>query len=704
MTNLVVLGVLCRGMGVGEPDTAGHMILLKVVALLAIAPIAFAQLQESELSPPTSEVCEDVRLVESSARCEFVRRNCVDESREASVSIAWLETYYCDVAGKLHTQLFFWASVLLLVVILFLLLGDTAEKFFSPTLTQISMEVPKMRPRFSGVTLLAFANGAPDLSATINAIKTCKFDMSLGALTGAGMFVNCFVAGFIILVSGGAKCRGATIRDVGAYMITILGLLIALAFQNVGLVYVIFSFLVYVGFVVMVFGADEWHEKGRPDFWSKPIQRISRSMRKNHEGGFGPDAAPVWATYEDDLNDPGMELSGFRFGGDHLDDALLPHSPRMPTIWASISSPSRYREQALAELAESDEMYGDQLEPLDEIDEHNEMQQDDDLSSRSYGSPRRTPAQMVPLETEFAEADSNQGGPLGKLVAKYPWVVPLWGDMLMEEWGEMSLVLKVLLVMRLPFVVLQRATIPMTSAEHYNRNWLVISTGLSPLFALYYFDIFSMQSLLVALLVGPIFSFIVGYLTKKDPNPPRWSLGTSWPIGAATVALYGLLMGAFWIDVIAGELVDLLHCIGVVLGIPGAILGLTVLAWGNSVGDFFTNKSVAKAGKGNMALTACYAGPVFNMLLGLAIGLLAFFISNHRNHASIRANPQVVLGCVFLLLHGGAVIGVGLAKGLRLPRRFGYFSIGLYVVYVAFAVGMNLLFDISRHDYSDQCG
>lgn len=46
------------------------------------------------------------------------------------------------------------------------------------------------------------------------------------------------------------------------------------------------------------------------------------------------------------------------------------------------------------------------------------------------------------------------------------------------------------------------------------------------------------------------------------------------------------------------------------------VLGLTVLAWGNSIGDFSTNMAMAKKGLANMALTACYAGPVFNLLVG----------------------------------------------------------------------------------------
>lgn len=43
-----------------------------------------------------------------------------------------------------------------------------------------------------------------------------------------------------------------------------------------------------------------------------------------------------------------------------------------------------------------------------------------------------------------------------------------------------------------------------------------------------------------------------------------------------------------------------------------------MLAWGNSLMDLINNTSMAgkSAGGNSMAMTACYAGPLFNMLIG----------------------------------------------------------------------------------------
>jgi len=47
-------------------------------------------------------------------------------------------------------------------------------------------------------------------------------------------------------------------------------------------------------------------------------------------------------------------------------------------------------------------------------------------------------------------------------------------------------------------------------------------------------------------------------------------------------------MSVFWIWCISGLLVDLLKVIGVILNVPDAFLGMTILAFGNSIpGNLF---------------------------------------------------------------------------------------------------------------------
>jgi solute carrier family 24 (sodium/potassium/calcium exchanger), member 6 len=46
------------------------------------------------------------------------------------------------------------------------------------------------------------------------------------------------------------------------------------------------------------------------------------------------------------------------------------------------------------------------------------------------------------------------------------------------------------------------------------------------------------------------------------------------------------------------------------------VLGLTVIAWSNSMGDLFTDLSVARQGFPKMAVIAAYGAPLFSTFWG----------------------------------------------------------------------------------------
>lgn len=126
--------------------------------------------------------------------------------------------------------------ILLGLTLLFRLLGSTAEDYFSPSLEMFSFKLG-LPPRFAGVSLLALGNGAADVSATMNAVRNDPengYKMSLGALTGAAMFITTVVAGSVILANGGLTCRGALVRDVLALGIAVVVVVVNLETGSVG--------------------------------------------------------------------------------------------------------------------------------------------------------------------------------------------------------------------------------------------------------------------------------------------------------------------------------------------------------------------------------------------------------------------------------------------------------------------------------------
>lgn len=68
-------------------------------------------------------------------------------------------------------------------------------------------------------------------------------------------------------------------------------------------------------------------------------------------------------------------------------------------------------------------------------------------------------------------------------------------------------------------------------------------------------------------------------------------------------------------------MIDLIGLLGIVLNVNTAYLGATLLAWGNSLGDMVANVGISKRGLAQMAIVGCFAGPLFNMCIGLGLSL-----------------------------------------------------------------------------------
>lgn len=128
------------------------------------------------------------------------------------------------------------------------------------------------------------------------------------------------------------------------------------------------------------------------------------------------------------------------------------------------------------------------------------------------------------------------------------------------------------------------------------------------------------------LFTGPQFvAFIIWANTWDDMESPRKTL-VRWVLYALVFSLcllgvllstttpdkkpkyhfmlcfLGFVISVAWISTVAGEVVGVLKAFGVILGISEAILGLTIFAVGNSLGDLVADVTVARLGYPVMAL------------------------------------------------------------------------------------------------------
>nr|BAO45864.1 cation/calcium exchanger [Acacia mangium] len=240
--------------------------------------------------------------------------------------------------------------------------------------------------------------------------------------------------------------------------------------------------------------------------------------------------------------------------------------------------------------------------------------------------------------------------------------------------------LVLLSILKMPLYLPRRLTIPVVCEERWSKPFAISSAVLAPLLlsALWIFcegDTTTNTSLTVygiGLLIGIILGIAVFFTTEKS-IPPRKCLFL-WLAG-------GFMMSVTWSYISAQELVALLVSLGYISGISPSMLGLTVLAWGNSISDLMTNLTVALYGGpegAQIAISGCYAGPIFNTLIGLGLSLVSSTWSQYPSSVVIPSDPYLLETLAFLV---GGLAWALMVLTTRDMRLDGVLGGGLLVIY-----------------------
>ncbi|KAI8143011.1 Sodium/calcium exchanger protein-domain-containing protein [Fennellomyces sp. T-0311] len=173
--------------------------------------------------------------------------------------------------------------------------------------------------------------------------------------------------------------------------------------------------------------------------------------------------------------------------------------------------------------------------------------------------------------------------------------------------------------------------------------------------------------ILLGLAMGCILSSIILYNTRTDEQP-RWL----WMVSFA-----GFVIALNWIFLLANSMVGLLQALGAILSISDAIMGLTIFALGNSVGDLVSNTAIAKMGFPTMAISACYAGPLLNMVLGIGISsTYQAFKTGHPYQLDVA--PSILVSCSGLITVLLSTLIVVNLNGYCINKELGWWMIIVY--------------------------
>ena len=254
------------------------------------------------------------------------------------------------------------------------------------------------------------------------------------------------------------------------------------------------------------------------------------------------------------------------------------------------------------------------------------------------------------------------------------------------EWeSEASLVGRGLWLLSLPLSVLRAASIPSSDGlwDQRRRLWTLATPPLGALVFLLLVqgDVHEMAAarvgggalpVAVLVLVLGMLGSAALWLGTSGGTPPRW---------LAAMVTSGFVMTVVWLNLLANEMVALVEAFGVMLGVSTSILGLTVIAIGNSVGDLITDSAAARGADARMAMAACFGSPLVMNVLGVGIALSLRMLTTNGAPVHAAVSPQCRLA--YVVLYGSLLahlVTFPLA-GYRAPRTY---AACLFAVYAAF--------------------
>ncbi|XP_040207835.1 mitochondrial sodium/calcium exchanger protein isoform X2 [Rana temporaria] len=258
-----------------------------------------------------------------------------------------------------------------------------------------------------------------------------------------------------------------------------------------------------------------------------------------------------------------------------------------------------------------------------------------------------------------------------------------------RKWRQKPWHWKILKVAKFPIEVLLRISVPVVDPDKEDLNWqrplncIQLITGPllcvfclnSGTYALYLIQ-GTMPIWALLLIIGTPLAVVIFFTTKNDQPPKYYFL----------FSFFGFIASALWISAAATEIVNLLRTFGVVFRLSNTVLGLTLLAWGNSIGDFVSDLTLARQGYPRMAFSACFGGIIFNVLIGVGLGCL---LQMGPSKTVLQLDAH---GLLVWILAGG--LGISLVFSLvfvtlqcfHLRRAYGIALLVLYVVFLIVAL------------------
>jgi len=254
----------------------------------------------------------------------------------------------------------------------------------------------------------------------------------------------------------------------------------------------------------------------------------------------------------------------------------------------------------------------------------------------------------------------------------------VWNEL--KELQEKSIVAQVFSIAVLPINIARNLTIPMCTEDRWNKKLAIIQPAFTALFCIWqfgYFDILQTIKGIIAFVLIVLAWTILIWKKSVSYQPPEG-------LGSLVLTVAAFLVAITWMNLVASILVDFINLLTLLSGLPSNYLGLTILAWGNSLNDLFVDSALARKGLGQVAVSGAIAGQYFNLSLGLGASLIRQVIAFGAREFKLLATDHVtivnllLISCLLVSLLSTLVYGY--FSKFDLKKGYGIYLVSIYAL------------------------
>lgn len=614
---------------------------------------------------------------DSKSICHYITHNCDTELFEIS------KIFFCDGGDKKTIKVGLGISILVEIIVIFMIFGLITSNFLYPNLDLLSKHI-QISDRISGLTLLSLGNATPDIFSTYNAFKTDSSSLAIGELLGSANFVICFVIGCMGILKPFRVNHFEFIKDLYFFLVLILLSLYFIQDEKLmtfECVVMISLYLLYVNY--SIFFTNEGKDVGEL-IPSEPHDE-ENIPASNH---LSPqleviDAAVSIKSSLDDNKAKGLQKLSF-YDAMKLWRAKSPlFKSSSPSLGDSDIAPRVKSSQNIRDL-ETPNFLGVQGSSDDGT--RSKRSESDPLIQTVLHQPSPLQQQPSIIFEDYEGHFYQESQIVNDILPSEEIKDSIWIFLLSPLFDDTDAKNSPITVITFPLLFLLNIFIPVYSKDleidsfkhrnliNFKKSLFNIQLCILPVafhYLLFYqYPFFTMPLSIVSLLaMHSIFHNYQNY----------------------TIPVVGFASSILLIITTSSYLITILKNIGIIFRISESLLGLTILALGNSMGDLISNLTLAELDLSVIGINACFGSPLLYILVGIGINGIVVNIQNRSQYMTLKIDTNFKMssfGLVVMLVFYAIAIPI---NGWFIDRKIGLVG----VLWWGFITGINVYLETS---------